>query len=201
MTLHDSIQGVATELLASDGWALDSYVVLQSLWAGYGQICELKSYRIGCRKHERHTFILKYIQPPTVSGNVRDESNLRKLISYQVEQYFYAKLAPHMPQDIGVAECLASTNSVELGGARRTAMLLTDLRPKYPIAGQKRGKLSIQQTYAALSWLAGFHGFWWSRSDELRSSSLRRPPLEEAERCVEGHGDADGHVWLNGGYT
>ena len=76
--------------------------------------------------------------------------------------------------------------------------MLEDLREEFPIAGEKRTALEEQHVFAALDWLAKFHGFWWARSSVVRKGQLRLAPLEEAQRA--GPQRAEG-VWLNGGYT
>lgn len=114
-----------------------------------------------------------------------------------------------MPPEIAVASCLASINS-KPGPANgpsaevKTAMVLTDLREAFPVAGEKRGALTNTQVRAALGWLAGFHGFWWKRVGDFDRSKLVRAPLEHFRE----HGDAvieedeeNPRVWLNGGYT
>lgn len=134
--------------------------------------------------------------PPTKSG---DEGHTRKILSYQVEQYFYSHLAPQMPASLPVAKCLSSIKQHNKNGSTVTATLLTDLRVQYPIAGEKRDVLSATQAHAALDWLSGFHGFWWPRSKDLKRSALVLPPLEEVRR--DGQDATDKTVWLNGGYT
>ncbi|KAJ4397290.1 hypothetical protein N0V93_001514 [Gnomoniopsis smithogilvyi] len=93
----------------------------------------------------------------------------------------------------------------------RLAMLLTDLRPAFPVAGEKRATLTETQVYAALEWLAGFHGFWWghvhkSENGLFDRSKLVRPPLQHFEEHGEaiinvGESERAARVWLNGGYT
>jgi hypothetical protein len=154
--------------------------------------------------------ILKLITPPPTKAD--DEGHTRKILSYQVEQYFYANLAPHLPKTIPVAKCIASINEHHADGTSTTAMIMTDLQQHYPIAGEKRSALSPTQVNAAIDWLASFHGFWWPRVHRVKGDKRRfeqdknfdrialvKPPLEE----IRSHGDdAEGRtVWLNGGYT
>lgn len=223
------IERVAGDLLARENLRLVSYRSIQSLWAGYGHICEVLAAPLEEKPYEKRrspssqvSFILKYITPP-LAGQGRsgpDEGHIRKLLSYQVELSFYTHLAPQLPPDIAVATCIASLNSStpppKAAGANgikasdvefKTAMLLTDLRPAFPVAGEKRAALAEAQVYGALAWLAGFHGFWWSRADTFDRGELVRPPLEHFEQ----HGDAvirvandeekAARVWINGGYT
>lgn len=189
---------VAKDLLSKAGLGLNliSCKVLQSLWAGYGHICQVRAEQ-NCQPV---SFILKHINPPTArtNGNLPNEGHIRKILSYQVEQYFYTQLAPQMPEEISVATCLSSASPGSQSDS--TAMLLSDLRQSFPVAGEKRAELNETQVYAALEWLASFHGFWWTMTAELKTSEMVRPPLEHFEMhqttALENHS-----VWLNGGYT
>jgi hypothetical protein len=129
----------------------------------------------------------------------KDEGRLRKIYSYEVEHRFYSELAPLLPPSIPVAKCLASINEQHADGTSTTAMILSDLRQQYPVAGERRSELSSTQVHAALDWLSGFHGFWWPRVKDMDCSAFVHPPLEEVKRDT----DTSKHksVWLNGGYT
>ncbi|PSN75248.1 hypothetical protein BS50DRAFT_596279 [Corynespora cassiicola Philippines] len=191
---------VATSLLAKEGFQLKSLRVLQSLWAGYGYICQVTaspdSSPIVSTPQETQSFILKLIAPPPTK--VEDEGHTRKILSYQVEQHFYAYLAPQLPSELPVAKCLASINQSQPNGTL-TAMILSDLRQEFPVAGEKRNVLNPIQVGAALDWLSGFHGFWWPRVKDMDRRGLVRPPLDEVRR--DGHDGVTKSVWLNGGYT
>lgn len=232
MQSQSDIERVAGDLLASINLRFVSSRTLQSLWAGYGHICHIVAAPLHGDASEQSSLILKYITPPQAPGRDPrpDEGHLRKLLSYQVELAFYTHLAPLLPPHVAVASCLASINSGPAAAPSapsapdvefKTAMLLTDLRPAFPVAGERRGALPEAQVYAALGWLADFHGFWWRRDRDgggggggglFDRGRLVRPPLAHFEE----HGDAfirsaaaagpDGEgkaasVWLNGGYT
>ncbi|EME47264.1 hypothetical protein DOTSEDRAFT_85793 [Dothistroma septosporum NZE10] len=192
MRSTDDIESTVNDLLKSKNMRVVSVKPLQSLWAGYGQIVRVKVL-------PPQPLILKLVTPPTDASKAQDEGHLRKVISYQVEQHFYAHLAPSMPPDLAVSECLASINEQSQGGTT-IAMVLTDLKESFPEAGEQRGELSEIQVNSAIKWLATFHGFWWSRRDELRHGILRKPPLEEAATLAQGDARSGG-IWLNGGYT
>jgi hypothetical protein len=198
MPSSPSATEVATTLLAQKGLRLQSLKVIQSLWAGYGQICQITT-AVGTSKdsEEVQSYILKLITPPPTSA--KDEGHTRKILSYQVEQYFYSHLAPQLPPSVPVARCLGSINEHHADGTSTTAMMLSDLRQRYPVAGEKRNVLSTTQVNSALDWLSGFHGFWWPRVKDMNTSSLVLPPLEEVRH--DGHDASDKSVWLNGGYT
>ncbi|KAF1828742.1 hypothetical protein BDW02DRAFT_511598 [Decorospora gaudefroyi] len=193
---------VASELLAEKELQLQTIQRIQSLWAGYGEICRITATPDSASTSWSaaelpQSYILKLVTPPPT--RVDDEGHTRKILSYQVEQYFYSHLAPQMPSSIPVAECLASINSHHADGTSITAMLLSDLRHQYPIAGEKRSELRPNQVLAALDWLSTFHGFWWPRAKTINSSSLVLPPLQEVHR--DGQDAVNKSVWLNGGYT
>ncbi|KAI7492533.1 hypothetical protein KC357_g1146 [Hortaea werneckii] len=212
----DSIVNVANALLRPKDLQLKRCTILQRLWAGYGHICHIEAASVDDGKKTHHktpsSFILKLVSPPASSSSPssqtsalsEDEGHLRKLISYQVEQYFYTHLAASLPADVAVAACVGSIHHHPTDGhgeqnAQPTiALLLEDLRGKFPVAGEKRTALDEQHVHAALDWLAKFHGFWWARSADLRKGQLRLTPLEEARKA--GPQRAEG-VWLNGGYT
>jgi len=203
MQPQPDIQRVATELLASKGLRLISCSSVQTLWAGYGHICHLRasSDSTGATK----SLIFKYVSPPSSKknkgGQLPDEGHIRKILSYQVEQYFYTRLAPQMPKEIAVASCLASVNTVAGGGDNTTGMIMDDLRDSFPVAGEKRAELNDTQVHAALQWLASFHGFWWSRDDEVRRVACISPPLEHFKQHKSTELGPQAGVWLNGGYT
>lgn len=183
---------IATTLLAEKGFDVISISLLQSLWAGYGQICRINAVDAS---EKPHSFVLKLITPPPTRTG--DEGHTRKILSYQVEQYFYSHLAPQLPPSVAVAKCLASINQHHADGTSTTAMILNDLKQDFPLAGEKRGALSSIQVSAALDWLASFHGFWWPRADSFDITKLVLPPLEEVKE--DGQDAFKKTVWLNGG--
>lgn len=206
-----NLETIAIKLLEPKALQLLSCRPIQSLWAGYGHICRVEATRERSEDSQPsrgdenlESLILKFIQPPTKakSGKSKslDEGHVRKILSYQIEQYFYTHLAPQMPASVGVALCLSSVNSTA-GSTHTTAMIMTDLRKTYPVAGEEEAELSQIQIHAALRWLAEFHGFWWSKVDELRNGELVLPPLDHHEQNGNTVLGEEGGVWLNGGYT
>ncbi|KAM0718312.1 hypothetical protein Q7P37_006644 [Cladosporium fusiforme] len=212
-----SPKDTASKLLAEKGLDLLSLTLLQSLWAGYGQICRISASPKGQSAHdsqphsigstpkdsvvstpkETHSYILKLITPPLTRAG--DEGHARKILSYQIEQYFYSNLAPKLPSSIPVAKCLASINEQHKDRTSTTAMILSDLAQEYPVAGEKRAALSSTQALSALDWLSNFHGFWWSRTDQFDRNALVLPPLEQIKHS--GENASANSVWLSGGYT
>ncbi|KAF2205360.1 hypothetical protein GQ43DRAFT_407572 [Delitschia confertaspora ATCC 74209] len=185
---------IVSSLLTSQGLQLHSLHVLQSLWAGYGYVCHITATpfpALTLQDGTLQTYVIKLITPPPAKPD--DEGHTRKILSYQVEQYFYTHLAPLMPATIPVAKCFARINEGHEDGTSTTAMMLTDLREAFPVAGEKRGVLEETQVYAALDWLSSFHGLWWGFTKDR--TSLVLPPLEEGSQ------ERSRTVWLNGGYT
>ncbi|KAF2738951.1 hypothetical protein EJ04DRAFT_509123 [Polyplosphaeria fusca] len=211
MTPPSSPSHVASALLAQQHLSLQSLNEIQRLWAGYGSICNLiaapnlsptssgQTSRSASTANsaistpqEVQSYILKLITPPHAGRE--DEGHVRKMLSYQVEQHFYTHLAPALPHSVPVAKAIASINEHHVSGASTTALIMTDLKQTFPVAGEKRAFLDQAQVHAALDWLSSFHGFWWPRAKELDRDTLVRPPRTETRRAV-------GSVWLNGGYT
>ncbi|KAF4509634.1 hypothetical protein G6O67_003782 [Ophiocordyceps sinensis] len=204
-------QRVAQLMLSWLGLDLVSCTELQSLWAGYGHICAVEArpsaHSSTCQGATSASpplrLVLKLICPPLVRPG--DEGHLRKMLSYEVEQYFYDELAPRLGDQVAVARCLASTRSsrdraVADGIQDLTAILMTDLGPQFPVAGHKRSLLAPRQVQSALEWLARFHRSSWDwLPRDLDQFVL--PPLQEAKRPQPSLGARRGGLWLNGGYT
>ncbi|KAI1498109.1 phosphotransferase enzyme family protein [Biscogniauxia marginata] len=231
MTPPIKAERVASIMLSWQSLELISCRNLQSLWAGYGHICEVTARATTAEAAARvrdlcgdsrpadadtdtdpDTFalVLKLISPPPTTrrpgseDDDEDEGHLRKMLSYEVERYFYSAVAPRLGVSAPVARCLATTRDVGgrpgaelLGGL--TATLMTDLRPRYPVAGGRRSELSATQVRAALDWLASFHRAS-RRLLPMPAHELVLPPLEEAARRRDG-GAAGTGLWRNGGYT
>ncbi|KAI0429352.1 kinase-like domain-containing protein [Xylaria sp. FL1042] len=209
---------VAAIMLSWHSLELVALKKIQSLWAGYGHICEVtaRATSVGAARRMREMYgdigdaseedgrdtyalILKLISPPP---GAQDEGHLRKIMSYEVEQNFYGSVAPLLGRDLPMARCIATTQGKPGSDAGEgvVATLMTDLRLEYPVAGEKRTVLNETQVYAALNWLSEFHRRSWAIRPPLPIQELLLPPLEEAER--RRRGDASGRlVWLNGGYT
>ncbi|OLN96604.1 hypothetical protein CCHL11_00812 [Colletotrichum chlorophyti] len=218
MTTLKEPRRVAEIMLSWLGLELVSLTELQTLWAGYGHICAITA-RLDDRNGEinqiqtspalrpepdgTYRLIIKLISPPR--NKAGDEGHLRKMLSYEVEQYFYQEIAPGLGDEVAVAKCLASTR--DLGGKSRaeelqglTATIITDLRPQFPVAGEKRLVLNRRQVHASLDWLARYHSSSWaSLPDDLDQFVL--PPLEEEKRRASTQGARKTKLWLNGGYT
>lgn len=171
--------------------------VLQSLWGGYGEL--LRIHLMGCV----HTsVIVKHIQLPEYDPiNSRQHpkgwntltSHLRKLKSYQVEQYWYQHYANQCALHHQVAKCLY----VEVRD-REVLLIMQDLATcGFPRVIKTAKPASV---IACLQWLAKFHaynmgsppqGLWetgtyWhlqTRPDEL--SSLQDARLKSAASFID----------------
>lgn len=214
---------VAAIMLSWHSLALVSITKMQTLWAGYGHICaivaratsseaaarldELLGVQSGPER-DTYRFILKLIAPPHAEAGRQDEGHLRKMLSYEVEQYFYSHVVPQLDDSVAVAKCLASTLDMAgkpLAGDLQglIATVITDLRPQFPVAGEKRAELNERQVHAALEWLARFHASSW-RWLPGDLSTYVRPPLEEAKRrshAMLDEAHLGSNLWLCGGYT
>lgn len=199
---HQEIELIksANGILEREGLQAASCVIIQDLWAGYGHICQLKAVSASLTDQPQvdRSLILKFVAPSSseTKNNTPDEGHLRKLISYQVEQYFYTHLAPTMPSDICVAHCFGCVEKFP-----GVAMILTDLRKDFPVIPGRRDGLSKMQVHAALTWLASFHGFWWKQRYGAKLQHTRLPPLDEAKLLPHATTSPRQGVWLNGGYT
>jgi hypothetical protein len=221
-------EGVAATMLAEHSLELISLKKMQSLWAGYGHICQVTArasdYAAATRMRRKYggdtsvqgadgskTFplILKLISPPAAS-ELEDEGHLRKIFSYEVEQNFYRFIVPKLGSDLPLARCVAATRgssgSVSDKSEGFTAILMTDLRLKYPVAGEKSAVLNEKQVHSALRWLSDFHRRSWRVLPMPLEEQLLLPPIQEAEkrsRCSNITTTTSGKssVWLNGGYT
>lgn len=122
---------VAEIMLSWHSLEVVSLKKLQTLWAGYGYIYELMAQPVGDgeKKAEPLSLILKFIAPPQTRLDSVDEGHLRKLMSYQVEQYFYSTVVPLLGDETSVARCVSTTREANgkpgaelLGGVTATSM-------------------------------------------------------------------------------
>lgn len=210
--MDSAAANIAKVLLEQCDLELIDISELQTLWAGYGSIYAIKARR----REEQQTIhgtedlaklVMKIIDPPNGSDKGKDESHVRKMLSYDVEQYFYDEIAPRLNRDeVAVAKCVASSYKLKeaLAGNLHTrqnliATVLTDLRVEFSVAGEKRSVLSSRQVYAAIDWLAKFHKS--SKHISLETSDLLLPPQEEFKRRQSKRKHPGRSLWLNGGYT
>ncbi|KAK6497534.1 hypothetical protein TWF481_011940 [Arthrobotrys musiformis] len=163
-------------------YTLASSTQLCSLWSNYGSISRLQT-----SPPHKTSLILKSILPPFSEDSDPDESHLRKLISYRVERYFYTNLSPLITlPSTKVATAIAVDDPAG-------QLLLEDLSPSYPISCY--GSLSLQETNAVLTWLAGFHAtFWAPELSPLPIGTPVPPPLSATSP------NTTSGIWQRGGY-
>ncbi|KAL4866208.1 hypothetical protein BDV12DRAFT_138245 [Aspergillus spectabilis] len=211
---------VARIMLSWHSLELVSCTTLQTLWAGYGHICAItaKATTDEAAKHldklcgvesgeagTAYPLILKLISPPKESAG-DGEGHLRKMFSYEVEQYFYTDVAYLLGDEVAVAKCLASTREMEYEEGEEElkglmATIMVDLRTKFPVAGGKRSTLNRTQVHAALEWLAGFHSHSRLLLPTNDLEDFVQPPNREYVKRKVGWTGSKNEVWRNGGYT
>lgn len=171
---------------------LVSYTQLASLWSNYGHIYRLNLESSSKTSDTPKTLILKAIHPP--SEDDPSESNLRKLLSYRVERWFYYHLAPRLSSaQAKVARAYITQLQVSSGNLDEDDgnLLLEDLTAEFPIPAH--GSLSKEGTVCVLNWLAGFHGTFFN-TVRCETLDLVPPPNEyRTGNRVKG-------VWRRGTY-
>lgn len=151
---------------------------LASLWAGYGTISRLHLSTVS-------SLVLKTIVPPPLSGGF-DESNARKLTSYDVERFFYRRLAPSLPPSARVAKSFP----LREGMNPAENLLLEDLDVEFDVDGSG-SYYTLAQTHAVLTWLASFHSTF---SPPPASLFLHPAPSSSASSGGDG-------IWATGTYS
>lgn len=197
MSVTSQTQHLISKLVPSSTNVL-SIQELATLWAGYGHV-----YRVTLRSEsgEEVNRVLKVVSPPAPSATTidsPDEGHLRKLLSYQVETYFYS----HLSRSLVDAPAAYSAHVPRCFGAisegSTQALLLEDLSDGFPVLAEtRRSTLDETQTNAALRWLARFHAHWWD-CDEGTGSSGVPPPLEAHKLGWDS--ESKQGVWQQGGY-
>ncbi|GAB5565960.1 MAG: DUF1679 domain-containing protein [Winogradskyella sp.] len=125
-----------------------SIETIQSLWSGYGELL-----RVGINDAEEESVVVKDIQLSTKNNHPRgwnsDIGHQRKLISYQVESYWYKNYASQSKSRI--PNCLAVEYSTS-----HIYILLEDLNTAgFPV---RKHSLNWNEFSNCLKWLAEFHG-------------------------------------------
>ena len=195
------IQDRAIQELLPPKFVLLLYTQIASLWSNYGHI-----YRVHVKSTDSSApkvFILKSIHPPQLPNP--SESHIRKLLSYEVERWFYHHYAARLPATVKVAKAYISTADSDGN------LLLEDLSADY--AFPARGSLGKDATTCVLRWLAGFHATFFRVHRDERVSLVPSPSSWKNEQ-VEGvwrrgvywyletrreeleEMDADDHAWL-----
>ena len=153
---------------------------IASLWSNYGHIYRLKL------ASEPRSLILKSIHPPVLPHP--DESHLRKLLSYDIERWFYRHLASQPPNSVKLGQSYPLLEDAE------HTLLLEDLSVEFPFPAS--GSLGKDATICVLTWLAGFHGTFSGIHHRANKKSLPLIPAPNAWK----EGSATDGVWQRGTY-
>lgn len=149
---------------------------IASLWSGYGHITR-KTYTTTSSTPKTQTTILKQVSAPRKKQY--NESHVRKMLSYNIERYFYTHLA-HSLKDSG-------THVAKLYECSSDSIEMEDLSINYPI---EPGTLNYDQTKVVLRSLASFHATFWGESYPLIP-----PPSQNSLDKTETPG-----IWEEGSY-
>jgi hypothetical protein len=178
-----------------EGWTPQSTTRIATLWSNYGYIERVALVKdSGPRKRSNasnYSVIVKTVSPPRVNDNEANEGHLRKLLSYEVERWFYYNLSKRLPTETKVA--ISYPLSDEGNDEKPTTLLMEDLSVEFPYSAQD--EFSLDDTNIVLHWLATFHGtFWGIQNEPDIASSLVPPPLQYKSGNKIG-------VWEQGGYS
>ncbi|PSR75315.1 hypothetical protein PHLCEN_2v9178 [Hermanssonia centrifuga] len=155
---------------------------LTSLWSNYGH-----TYRLHLSS-QPNSLILKSIHPPVLDHP--DESHLRKLLSYDIERWFYHSLAKHVPPTVKLARPYPVLTDNEHN------LLLEDLSVEFPFPA--RGSLGREGTICVLKWLAGFHGTFFQIYPARGSNGAVPPLIPPPNKWKQGSETAG--IWQRGTY-
>lgn len=167
--------------------------LIQGVWGGYGQLL-----RITLAEGIIDSVILKQVNTPKPKQHPKgwnsNQSHQRKLISYNVESYWYQYYGQmHLDQDCYIPRCIFSEKTAD-----QQLLILEDLTTAgFPIV---KKSCSLMEAKTCISWLAKFHflhlqrkptGLWptgsyWhlaTRPDEL--SNLQDIPLKIAANKLD----------------
>lgn len=179
-SIMETMQAIAN--LLPPEFILQSYTQIASLWSNYGHVYRLHLTLSKSPRSRPRTLILKSVHPPSPSDT--DESHIRKLLSYEVERWFYHHYASRIPAEVKIAKAYTTTADNDEN------LLLEDLSTDYMFPA--RGSLGKEATLAVVKWLAGFHGTFFGvhRKENVK---LVPAPNHWKKEAVEG-------VWKRGLY-
>jgi hypothetical protein len=191
IALNTDPSSLISSIPAFSDYLVESTRRITSLWSNYGSIDRVRLKRKDSAVSQTTSLVIKTVQPPSLSsGDSQDEGHLRKLLSYKVEQYFYAHLSGRLPKEAKVATYYSPAEDEDV--EQPVKLVLEDLSVTFPHAAY--GSLNLQDTTTVLVWLANFHGTFWDfyLGDDTRES-LVPPPLDYQGSRVSG-------VWGQGTY-
>jgi hypothetical protein len=165
----------------TDNWKLKSEHKIASLWSGYGTITR-RTYHAKDPSQTRNrikTTILKQVSAPTPPSF--NESHVRKMLSYNIERYFYQHLSSRIsPRDAHLAHVHNCTVD---------AIEMEDLNTSYPVSAG--GSLDVSRAKVVLRWLANFHAALW----DAECPTVGPPSRDSLSDIVSREG-----IWEEGSY-
>jgi len=128
---------------------------IQRLWAGYGKVYAAETLISGVVHH----WVVKYVSVPEAKAD-GSEGFLRKVRSYQVEGQFYQQVVPGVTGLLQQRKAwIADVCWIFMEPQRYSfVFVLSDLKRAFPVC---KAVLGLDESRAALRWLAGFHGTFW----------------------------------------
>jgi len=193
---RDTISSIILQTPSLAQFTVDSSTRIATLWSNYGSIDRVRlrsKSTSGSKAGSGCTVIVKTVAPPGLkTGDQADEGHLRKLLSYEVERFFYANLSSRLPGQAKVAHFHPPRQKGDEDGVTRVQIVLEDLAVEYP--DPARGSLNLEDSKSVLSWLATFHGtFWGLQHEQDIRSTFVLPPLQHKGGNTAG-------VWEQGTY-
>jgi len=172
------ISSIVSQVPSLRQFTVESSTRIATLWSNYGSIDRVYLKSTSSKGASPRSIIIKTVAPPPLrAGDQADEGHLRKLLSYEVERYFYSHLSSRIPKQAKVAYFHPAQSPSEDDRTRPVQIILEDLSIEY--SNPARGSLNLEDTNAVLSWLAAFHGtFWGVQREQGTQSTLIPPPLQ-----------------------
>ncbi|KAJ3400580.1 hypothetical protein HDU80_006839 [Chytriomyces hyalinus] len=157
-------------------------VRIASLWDGMGSIVK-RTYKQ--RSSGDSVSVMVKTVAPKKPASRPTESFQRKIISYQVERYFYSIMNQLVP--LPVEPCMFRV--ARLYASAPTVLFMEDLSVAYP--DTMSALVTQVEAKAALKWFANLHGYFMGSSSSSQSHPLRS--MTETTSTEEG-------VWDQGSY-
>jgi hypothetical protein len=138
--------------------------LVQKLWSDYGEIARYYSPELATN------IIVKHVSPPAKVLHPRgwnsQTSHQRKLLSYQIEAYFYQDFADQCDAFCKVPTLIACINGNDKQPNEQQMLVLEDL--DFVGFTERRNQSNMQEAKLCISWLAYFHArFLHTRAENL----------------------------------
>lgn len=136
-----------------DDHQLEKQEVIQKLWSDYGEIARYYSpKRMG-------TIIVKHVSPPDEVHHPRgwnsQTSHQRKLLSYQIEAFFYQDFSRQCDTFCKVPKLIASLENSQHQPNEQQMLVLEDL--DFAGFAERRMRSTVAEAKLCIRWLAYFH--------------------------------------------